>query len=154
MGLKAELTDDVAVLLRWVHAETDDPTTQLANAYVDKSGGAGFFDRNGNSGKIEDKLLSLRAVDRSERYADGRRFWGQCHLPAVSHAGPFQYAWHRIGLEFADDLWCRGRGKVPLKAVGEAGRRRAGESSVTHLLDRVPCACHSVPPVMILPQVF
>ncbi|MBT2245796.1 TonB-dependent receptor [Sphingobium sp. BHU LFT2] len=45
LGLKAELTDDVSVLLRWVHAETDDPTTQLVNAYVDKSGDAGFFDK-------------------------------------------------------------------------------------------------------------
>jgi iron complex outermembrane receptor protein len=45
VGLKADLTDDVSLLLRWNHAETDDPTTQLVNAYVDKSGKAGFFDK-------------------------------------------------------------------------------------------------------------
>ncbi|WP_404477069.1 TonB-dependent receptor [Novosphingobium sp. BL-52-GroH] len=51
VGLKAELTDDVSVLLRWVHAETDDPTTQLVNAYIDKSGEAGFFDKVSAAGR-------------------------------------------------------------------------------------------------------
>ncbi|WP_334183767.1 TonB-dependent receptor [Novosphingobium sp.] len=51
VGMKAELTDDVSLLLRWVHAETDDPTTQLVNAYVDKSGGAGLFDKVSPAGR-------------------------------------------------------------------------------------------------------
>lgn len=51
VGLKAELTDDVSLLLRWNHAETDDPTTQLVNAYVDKSGEAGFFDKVSAAGR-------------------------------------------------------------------------------------------------------
>ncbi len=51
LGLKADLTDDVSVLLRWSHSETDDPTSQLVNAYVDKSGGAGFFDKVSPAGR-------------------------------------------------------------------------------------------------------
>ncbi|MCJ2185735.1 TonB-dependent receptor [Novosphingobium beihaiensis] len=51
LGLKADLTDDVSLLLRWVHAETDDPTTQLVNAYVDSSGKAGFFDKVSAAGQ-------------------------------------------------------------------------------------------------------
>ena len=51
MGLKADLTDDVSLLLRWIHAETDDPTTQLVNAYVEKSGQAGFLDKVSAAGQ-------------------------------------------------------------------------------------------------------
>jgi iron complex outermembrane recepter protein len=42
-GLKADLSDSVSILLRYTHAETDNPTTQLVNAYVDRSGDADFF---------------------------------------------------------------------------------------------------------------
>ena len=51
VGLKADLTDDVSLLLRWNHAETDDPTTQLVNAYVDRSGRAGFVDKVSAAGQ-------------------------------------------------------------------------------------------------------
>lgn len=51
LGLKADLTDDVSLLLRWIHAETDDPTTQLVNAFIDKSGDAGFFDKVSPAGQ-------------------------------------------------------------------------------------------------------
>ena len=44
-GLKTELADGTTVLLRYVHAETDNPTSQLVNAYIDADGGAGFFDK-------------------------------------------------------------------------------------------------------------
>jgi iron complex outermembrane recepter protein len=42
-GIKADLSDAVSVLLRYTHAETDNPSTQLVNAYVDRSGNADFF---------------------------------------------------------------------------------------------------------------
>ncbi|WP_243692773.1 TonB-dependent receptor [Novosphingobium sp. ST904] len=51
VGMKADLTDDVSLLLRWVHAETNDPTTQLVNADVDNTGGAGFFDKVSAAGQ-------------------------------------------------------------------------------------------------------
>lgn len=51
VGMKADLTDDVSLLLRWIHAETDDPTPQLVNAYVDKTGEAGFFDKVSAAGQ-------------------------------------------------------------------------------------------------------
>jgi iron complex outermembrane receptor protein len=44
-GLKIDLTDDVSVLLRYAHSDSNDPTSQLVNAYVDSSGEAGFFDK-------------------------------------------------------------------------------------------------------------
>jgi iron complex outermembrane receptor protein len=42
-GLKAELTDSVSVLLRYMHSNTDDPSSVLTNAYVDENGQAGFL---------------------------------------------------------------------------------------------------------------
>jgi iron complex outermembrane receptor protein len=42
-GLKAELTDRITLLLRYQHSETNDPSTLLANSYVDNSGEAGMF---------------------------------------------------------------------------------------------------------------
>jgi iron complex outermembrane receptor protein len=42
-GLKADLSDSVSVLLRYSHAENSNPTTQLVNAYIDRSGDADFF---------------------------------------------------------------------------------------------------------------
>jgi iron complex outermembrane receptor protein len=42
-GLKVQVSDDVSVLLRYTHSDVNDPTTQLVNAYADKSGDAGFF---------------------------------------------------------------------------------------------------------------
>jgi iron complex outermembrane receptor protein len=50
-GVKAELSDDVSVLLRYTHAEKNDPTPQLVNAYVDRNGGAGFFDQVSAAGR-------------------------------------------------------------------------------------------------------
>ena len=44
IGLKAEMSDNVSVLLRYIHQESDNPTTQLVNAYIDRSGDAGFLD--------------------------------------------------------------------------------------------------------------
>ena len=44
-GLKVELTDDVSILLRYIHSETSDPTPQLVNAFVDSTGGSGFFSK-------------------------------------------------------------------------------------------------------------
>jgi iron complex outermembrane receptor protein len=44
-GLKANLSDSVSVLLRYVHSEADDPTALLPNAYVDERGDAGFLDK-------------------------------------------------------------------------------------------------------------
>jgi iron complex outermembrane recepter protein len=50
-GLKAELGANTSVMLRFVHAETDNPTTQLVNAYVDADGGAGFFSQLSAAGR-------------------------------------------------------------------------------------------------------
>ncbi|WP_426000014.1 TonB-dependent receptor [Caulobacter sp. DWR1-3-2b1] len=44
-GLKAEVSDDVSVLLRYGHSEADDPTLLLANAYVDRDGSSGMLSR-------------------------------------------------------------------------------------------------------------
>jgi iron complex outermembrane receptor protein len=50
-GLKAELTDTVSALFRYTHSQTDDPTLQLSNAYVDRSGQAGFFSKVSPAGQ-------------------------------------------------------------------------------------------------------
>ncbi|MDE2596808.1 MAG: TonB-dependent receptor [Sphingomonadales bacterium] len=42
-GLKAQLSDSLSVLVRYTHAEKNDPTTQLVNAFVDTTGEAGFL---------------------------------------------------------------------------------------------------------------
>lgn len=42
-GLKVDFTDRLSLLLRYTHADTSDPMTQLVNAYVDRSGEAGFL---------------------------------------------------------------------------------------------------------------
>ncbi|TXC70243.1 TonB-dependent receptor [Sphingomonas ginsenosidivorax] len=44
-GVKVRVTDDLSVLLRYTHSETDDPTLLLTNAYVDRNGGSGFYSR-------------------------------------------------------------------------------------------------------------
>ena len=43
-GIKADLSDSVSILLRYLHSETDDPTALMSNAYVDRSDTAGAFD--------------------------------------------------------------------------------------------------------------
>jgi len=42
-GLKVQLSDSVSVLLRYTHADVNDPTTQLVNAFIDGTGQTGFF---------------------------------------------------------------------------------------------------------------
>ena len=42
-GIKAQLTDDVSAMLRYIHTDNNDPTNQLTNLYVDSSGSAGFL---------------------------------------------------------------------------------------------------------------
>nr|WP_314466452.1 TonB-dependent receptor [uncultured Novosphingobium sp.] len=37
-GLKADLTPDISVLLRYTHAQTDDPSSLMHNAFVDEQG--------------------------------------------------------------------------------------------------------------------
>ena len=69
VGLKADLTDDVSLLLRWNHAETKDPTTQLVNAYVDKSGDAGFFDKVSAAGQAAYGRASSQGVPLVYYYA-------------------------------------------------------------------------------------
>ena len=61
VGLKAEF-GDTSVLLRYVHAEKDDPTTQLVNAYVDSDGGAGFFDKLTPAGRTAYGMTSSAGV--------------------------------------------------------------------------------------------
>lgn len=74
VGLKADLTDDVSLLLRWNHAETDDPTTQLVNAYVDKSGDAGFFDKVSAAGQAVYGRSSSKGVPLVYAYAPASTF--------------------------------------------------------------------------------
>ncbi len=50
-GLKAELSDAVSVMVRYTHSDVNDPTSQLVNAYVDKSGDAGFFSQVSPAGQ-------------------------------------------------------------------------------------------------------
>jgi iron complex outermembrane receptor protein len=50
-GIKADITDDVSVLLRYTHSEVNDPTSQLVNGFVDKDGQAGFFDKISAAGQ-------------------------------------------------------------------------------------------------------
>ena len=51
LGLKAEVAPGVSLLLRYTHADNNDPTTQLVNAFVDKSGSAGFLDKVSAAGR-------------------------------------------------------------------------------------------------------
>ncbi|CAN7633917.1 TonB-dependent receptor [Phenylobacterium sp. LjRoot225] len=50
-GAKVQFTDSVSGLLRYTHSETDDPTLQLSNAYLDRSGQAGFFSKVSAAGQ-------------------------------------------------------------------------------------------------------
>lgn len=45
LGLKAELSESVSLLLRYTHSKTDDPTSLMTNAYVDKRGNSGFLSK-------------------------------------------------------------------------------------------------------------
>jgi iron complex outermembrane receptor protein len=74
VGLKADLTDDVSLLLRWNHAETKDPTTQLVNAYVDKSGDAGFFDKVSAAGQAIYGRASSKGLPLVYAYAPASTF--------------------------------------------------------------------------------
>jgi iron complex outermembrane receptor protein len=47
-GLKIEVSDALSILLRYTHSDLDDPTTQLTNAYIDRTGKAGFFNTVSN----------------------------------------------------------------------------------------------------------
>ena len=49
-GVKVDVTDDVSLLVRYIHTENDDPTNQLTNLYVD-GGSAGFLDLVSPAGK-------------------------------------------------------------------------------------------------------
>lgn len=61
-GAKVVFSDAVSLLIRYTHAETDDPTTQLVNAYVDKTGGAGFFDQVSPAGQAAYGLSSSEGL--------------------------------------------------------------------------------------------
>ena len=50
-GLKVNFTPDVSLLLRYTHAQVNDPMTQLVNAYVDHSGEAGFLSQVSAAGR-------------------------------------------------------------------------------------------------------
>jgi iron complex outermembrane receptor protein len=73
-GLKAELSDAVSVLLRYTHSETDDPTPQLVNAYVDKSGQAGFFSKVSPAGQAIYGTSSSKGLPLIYRFAPAGTF--------------------------------------------------------------------------------
>jgi iron complex outermembrane receptor protein len=50
-GALIDLSDDVSVLFRYIHSETNDPTPLLTNAYVDASGDADFFGNVSQAGR-------------------------------------------------------------------------------------------------------
>jgi iron complex outermembrane recepter protein len=50
-GLRAQLSETVSALLRYTHSQTDDPTLQLTNAYLDRNGQAGFFNKVSPAGQ-------------------------------------------------------------------------------------------------------
>ena len=50
-GIKAQLSDSVSLLVRYTHTDNSDPTTQLVNVHVDKTGAAGFLDLVSPAGK-------------------------------------------------------------------------------------------------------
>jgi iron complex outermembrane receptor protein len=68
-GLKAQLTDDLSVLLRYTHAETNDPTPELVNTFVDKSGDAGFFSKVSPAGQAIYGLSSSKGQPLPYFYA-------------------------------------------------------------------------------------
>ena len=49
-GLKVQLADAVSLLLRYTHADKDDPTTQLVNGFVDR-GDSGFLSQVSPAGR-------------------------------------------------------------------------------------------------------
>jgi iron complex outermembrane receptor protein len=61
-GAKVVFSDAVSLLVRYTHAETDDPTTQLVNAFVDKTGGAGFFNQVSPAGQAAYGLSSSKGL--------------------------------------------------------------------------------------------
>ena len=50
-GLKAELTDSISLLVRYTHTENNDPTPQLVNTFIDRTGDAGFFSKLSPAGQ-------------------------------------------------------------------------------------------------------
>jgi iron complex outermembrane receptor protein len=68
-GIKAELSDGVSVLLRYIHAETDDPTPQLVSTFIDRSGDAGFFSKLSPAGQAAYGRTSSRGLPLSYFYA-------------------------------------------------------------------------------------
>jgi iron complex outermembrane recepter protein len=50
-GLKIDFSDSVSLLLRYSHADSSDPTTQLVNAFVDSNGGAGLLTQVSAAGR-------------------------------------------------------------------------------------------------------
>lgn len=50
-GIKADISDRVSLLVRYVHSETDDPTPLLNASYVDTTGQAGFFNQVSPAGR-------------------------------------------------------------------------------------------------------
>ena len=84
-GLKVDLTDKVSVLLRYAHAETDDPTTQLVNAYVDDGGRAGFFSQVSAAGQAaygKTSSAGLALVNLNVPSAAYATTPGQVNLPS------------------------------------------------------------------------
>ncbi len=66
--MKAQLGDDVSLLLRYTHTENDDPTTQLVNIYVDKSGTAGFLEKVSAAGRAIYGATSSQGLALSHFY--------------------------------------------------------------------------------------
>ena len=73
-GLKAWLSDDVTVLRRYTHTQTDEPTPQLVNTFVDRSGDAGFLRQVSPAGRAIYGQSSSQGLPLSYFYAPAGTF--------------------------------------------------------------------------------
>jgi len=73
-GIKAELSDGLSVLLRYTHSETNDPTPQLVNTFIDRSGDAGFLSKVSPEGQAIYGKTSSKGLPLAYFYAPDGTF--------------------------------------------------------------------------------
>ena len=68
-GAKFQITDDVSLLVRYTHVDNDDPTSQLVNTFIDRTGDAGFFDKISPAARAIYGRTSSKGLPLSYYYA-------------------------------------------------------------------------------------
>lgn len=68
-GAKFQITDNVSLLIRYTHVQNDDPTSQLVNTFIDRTGDAGFFDKISPAGQAIYGRTSSKGLPLSYYYA-------------------------------------------------------------------------------------